>query len=85
MPTDMERPGASVTKFAGAAETNFVTRGAPTALPEARSLQPAPNRSTSGSKRRRGRPRVHASPAARQRAYRDRVRRSRSEGLLPAA
>jgi hypothetical protein len=32
MPTDVERPGASVTKFAGAAETNFVTRGAPTRI-----------------------------------------------------
>jgi hypothetical protein len=70
---DVQRGGApSVTKFPGTAETNFVTRRASTALRETRSLQPAPNPSTPGPKRGRGRPRVHASPAARQRAYRAR-------------
>jgi hypothetical protein len=53
-----------VTKLPAATET----------LPEARSPEPAPNPST--ERHPGGRPRVHASAAARQRAYRDRVRLS---------
>src|SRR4030095_12751519 len=60
---------------------NFVTRGATSTLPEAGSLQPAPNPSTpGGEKTAGGGPRVHASPGddqAEQRASASRASAAR--------
>jgi hypothetical protein len=66
---DVERGGApGVTKFENGSRIDAEPRSAVLTFPRARSPQPALVSSTPGAKR--GRPRVHLSPAVRQQARR---------------
>jgi hypothetical protein len=69
MVPDVERGGApGVTKFENGSMIDAEPRPAPATLPSARLPEPA--RVPLATKAKRGRRRVHASAAARQRAYR---------------